>query len=243
MKQTSATLKQSARSALSGHYGLMIGAQITASLLASAILVPFSLVLNTEESTRDFIFYQLAAFIVSLVASVLAAGLSHMHLMLGRGKTPAFRDLFSCFQKRPDRFILLYLISALASFLFMLPGSVFVVVFLVTKNSLILVLGLILLLLSLLPILYWALGTGLCVCLLLDNDERGVISSIRESFRLMRGNMMRRLSLYLSFIGLFLLGLCSCSIGFFWIVPYLQQSEISFYLDLTQTNGQQDFSA
>ena len=50
---------------------------------------------------------------------------------------------------------------------------------------------------------------------------------------LMKGNRKRRFVLQLSLIGWQALGMCSAGIGFLWIQPYLTQTVVNFYLDLT----------
>ncbi len=60
-----------------------------------------------------------------------------------------------------------------------------------------------------------------------------VIQAIRRSRQLLKGgNRRRRFLLFLSFVGWFFLGALSFGIALLWILPYLRQSRICFYLDL-----------
>ena len=48
----------------------------------------------------------------------------------------------------------------------------------------------------------------------------------------MEGNKLRLLYLRLSFLGFYLLAVLSCGIGLLWLMPYMQQTMVSFYLDV-----------
>ena len=53
----------------------------------------------------------------------------------------------------------------------------------------------------------------------------------------MEGNKLRLLYLQLSFIGFYLLAVLSCGIGLLWLMPYMQQTTVSFYLDVQDVKG------
>ena len=74
--------------------------------------------------------------------------------------------------------------------------------------------------------------------LMADDTELGGIQALKESARLMKGNIWRYVKLNLSFIPL-LYYLCSRSIlHFFWIMPYMEMSMVAFYRDL---DGELDY--
>ncbi len=233
MKRTSAELKRIARYNLQGHYGIAIGTSLVAGLIVSVALIPFSLILNVYNSVSDMIIYQLASFIMSLVNTVFRAGLIRIHFKLDLKETPVFTDLFYGFTRRPDRFILAGLISALVGFLCVAPGTICVVVYLLSNSVMMLLIGILLFLAGLIVVILWELTAGLTIFLLTDHDDLGVIEALKESFRLMSGNKGRKLYIDLSFLGWSVLAVCSCYIGMFWLIPYMNQTAVTFYRDVT----------
>ncbi|MGN1180443.1 MAG: DUF975 family protein, partial [Suilimivivens sp.] len=68
--------------------------------------------------------------------------------------------------------------------------------------------------------------------LMLDFPGYSAKDVLVKSNVIMKGNKGRLFYIDLSFIPLFLLGLCTCCIGFLWILPYYQSTRANFYLDL-----------
>ena len=96
-----------------------------------------------------------------------------------------------------------------------------------------LLMGLLLFLAGFVVVILWELAAGLTILLLKEHDDLGVIDAYRESFRLMSGNKGRRFYIELSFLGWALLAVCSCYIGMLWLIPYMNQTTVEFYRDLT----------
>ena len=74
---------------------------------------------------------------------------------------------------------------------------------------------------------------GLVYPLYIDNPQMTVAEGFRRSRQLMKGNKMRRFWLDVSFAGWNILGVLSAGIGILWISPYIRQTSVNFYLDLT----------
>ena len=68
--------------------------------------------------------------------------------------------------------------------------------------------------------------------LMADDTELGGIQALKESARLMKGNIWRYVKLNLSFIPLLLLSVFTFYIALFWIMPYMEMSMVAFYRDL-----------
>ena len=69
--------------------------------------------------------------------------------------------------------------------------------------------------------------------LMADDTELGGIQALKESARLMKGNLWRYVKLNLSFIPLILLSVFTFYIALFWIMPYMEMSMAAFYRDLS----------
>lgn len=67
---------------------------------------------------------------------------------------------------------------------------------------------------------------------ILQDGNISTVAAMRKSARLMEGNKWRLFCLRISFIGWYLLGVCSLGIGFLWIIPYQKVAEAAFYESL-----------
>lgn len=233
MKRTSAELKQIAREHLRGHYGLPMGAMVVCGLIVGIVMAPFSVILDIENSVSDMIVYQIANLFISLVSVILSAGLIRIHLRLARNDTPVFSDLFYCFTRRPDRFLLTAILSLLIGAVCMAPGTICLALSVLASSDVLLLLGILLLLGGTVLLVIVALQISLVITLLTDHDSMGVIEGFRTSFRLMSGNKGRLFYINLSFIGWSLLTVLSCGIGSLWLNPYISQTSVEFYRDVT----------
>lgn len=65
-----------------------------------------------------------------------------------------------------------------------------------------------------------------------DNPELSAVEALDKSKEMMDGEKMRLFTLWLSFLGWFILGLISIGIGFIWITPYYNAAVTAFYEDL-----------
>lgn len=63
-------------------------------------------------------------------------------------------------------------------------------------------------------------------------EDISTLEAMKLSKELMRGNKWRLFCLRFSFIGWYLLGVCSLGIGFIWIIPYQEVAEAAFYESL-----------
>ncbi len=234
MERTSAELKRLAREKLTGHWGLVIGATLLSGLITSAILIPFyCLFLFSGMGMVQFVTYMLAVLFVSIIAMLMRCGITRMMLGFARKRDPELSMMFGEFTRRPDRYILASLVIFGIELLCILPGSICWSVGMVQGAVLANVIGFVLYLVGIVVLILVSLHFALAYFLLVDNTQMGALEALRESRSLMDGNKGRLFYLYLSFIGWSLLGMCSCGLGMLWITPYISQTLISFYLDVT----------
>lgn len=69
--------------------------------------------------------------------------------------------------------------------------------------------------------------------LMAEFPELGVMDAMRESKRLMTGNKWRMFCLELSFFGWALLSALTFGIGSLWLAPYVKAAQAAFYMDVT----------
>ena len=65
-----------------------------------------------------------------------------------------------------------------------------------------------------------------------EHPEYNATTCIAESERIMYGHRMELFTLYLSFIGWFLLTIITCGIGLLWLMPYMETAQAAFYADV-----------
>ena len=87
-------------------------------------------------------------------------------------------------------------------------------------------------LLFIIPGIVKTLSYAMTNYILVDRPELSANEAINLSKDMMEGHRFDLLYLYLSFAGWFVLSLFTLGIGFLWLIPYVQTSQSSFYLDV-----------
>ena len=215
----------------------VVPSQLLVSLLPSLILLPISLLLpNTKSITQNLIFL-LAYLIVLLLSVVLSAGYVFLHLNIARRRPYGFRDLIRGFQVRPDSYIVTALLLVLISLPFLICAAAAVAVPIILRTiygtPYLLIPGILLYLVVLIVWISVLLRYALFLPLLVDDPNQKALDALKKSRRMMTGHRKQLFLLMLSFIGWYLLGLLSMAVGFLWIYPYIWQSIIVFYQELS----------
>lgn len=65
-----------------------------------------------------------------------------------------------------------------------------------------------------------------------EHPEYSITEAMGKSAEIMKGNKWRLFKLYFSFIGWHIVGTLTFGIGYFWIIPYIQAAEATFYKTL-----------
>lgn len=232
MKKSSSELKSLAKGLLSGHYGLLIGAALL--YLGGSIVI--SLILDSVfrlNSVTSTILYFICSLIIGLLSTVFAVGYIKMVMDISRGQETSLSALLYGFSNQPDRIILLSLLTGLILSACMLPGILLILAASLSGIPLLMLPGILALLVGIVfaALLYYSYS--MVFYLYLDAPEKGVIQLMRESRVMMRGNKGRYFYLQISFIGLALLSLLTCFIGYLWLLPYMEMTAVLFYRNLT----------
>lgn len=233
MMRSCKELKRIARENLSGHYNTPMGAFLAAGFITFAIELPFSMLLQNQYATTfQTVLFYVVDFLIALVGIVLNAGVSDIHLRMGRHKEYRLSNMFGPIKTRPDRYLIAGFLATVIAFVMALPLAAGVVIEVMnpTVERILLAVGLGLLSAALL--VYLELRFSFVFYLLLDHEEMTTIDAYKVSFGLMKQNVGRLLYVYLSFIGMGLLGVITLGIGMLWISPYQSQTLALFYLDV-----------
>ena len=211
---------------------------ITVSLIPSALLYPFADNASHGGASQKTIYY-LASIIITVLQLILTCGQLRLHLNIATRQPYQFSDIFFSFRAHPQKIVGAYLLLMLYMIPAVLPGGILLALALslFANSAPITGLAVIVLLAGMIIDIRIALQCSLVFFMLVDNPDAPIRSTFRRSKELMEGNKLRLLYLQLSFIGFYLLAVLSCGIGLLWLMPYMQQTMVSFYLDVQDVKG------
>lgn len=240
-KRSTKEIKLQAKKSLQGHVGTVI-----LGLLAVYGLNTLGTILSTNlfsgTSALDLVLSEIFMLVVSLIVGIISAGLGYMLLNISREKEFSLGDLGYFFKNQPDRVIVAGFVLAMIQLITAIPY--YYVSFTtdpgLTVDSQIQWLSMTLGLLAVSTLLNFliSLPFAMTYFLMADDTELGGIQALKESARLMKGNIWRYVKLNLSFIPLLLLSVFTFYIALFWIMPYMEMSMVAFYRDL---DGELDY--
>ncbi|MCD8365570.1 MAG: hypothetical protein LUC83_07135, partial [Clostridiales bacterium] len=179
MNKTNAQLRRSAKQNLLGHYGTAIAALIVTELVTLILNIPFNRM--TQQgiafgSSSRMVLGIAGTLIVSLVAVLFQAGISHIHLQFARGIDTRVSEVFFAFKNRPDRYLGYGILNILLAVACVIPGSLCCIIPILngsyTMAAIVLViLGCILLLLGCIVLIVVLLSWSMTVFILLEDNS------------------------------------------------------------------------
>ncbi|MBO5208903.1 MAG: DUF975 family protein [Lachnospiraceae bacterium] len=230
--KSSAELKALAKEHMLGKYGVTIGATLVMSLIIGFVSM-FSTIFLDTTTIIGLVLNFLISFVISVLTGLFTSGETYFFLKIACGKQVTFSDIFYGFKLFPNKAVLIQLYITSWLYIAMLPMTIFS--YLVQKNPTNAVL---MLFYSLALILYLVVAVIISVVysqafyLLHDFPNYSVKELLVMSRKIMKGSMGRYFYLTVSFIPLTLLGILSCGIVLFWIIPYMNATYAEFFLDL-----------
>lgn len=240
-KTKSKELKRQARENLNGKYKTAIAAFAAVYAINFAMEMAFSYLLaNVYATAAQRVAYYVAEVLLSIVIGVLSIGITRLHLNIALGKEAKFTDIFYGFRNNSNRYFLGYILYFVFSLIAQSPTIILINTSI--AQSLFSIEALVLCIASLLLTVLLGLFLQLYFYELLEKEEQSIWSCFASSVKLMRGNKMRLLYIYISFIGMCFLGFLSLFIGFLWIEPYYEQTLVCFYMDVTGTKTAENSS-
>lgn len=236
-------LKDKAKEALSGNYGILILGRFLFSLLIFLVIFIFGFVyfLSAAASlysgggygTAPLYILQAGLLIVQILCGFLSFGTAFLCLKSACGQPGSYTDIFYGFRaENLSKVFFLTTARVVSCFLCLLPGDYLWTAFQQSADT------------SLFTASFLAYGAGYAVYipislaldmsyfLLSDFPGRRGSEILRDSFRLIKGNRRRLFALQLSFLPLMLLSLLSLGVGSLWLDPYMHMTYTLFYLDL-----------
>ncbi|SFC20292.1 DUF975 family protein [Butyrivibrio sp. YAB3001] len=232
---SAAQLKATARERSLDKYGTLILANIM--IFVIQVFISGITTVATSGSLIILIINQLITLIVNILLGVLVSGKAYLYLNLVYSQTISASDIFFGLKQHPEKAVIIQSVFVLVDFLVSLPASL-LLFFLHQNTSLNLILGLtVALIIGLIIDLYIILTYSQAFFLLHDFPDRSARNLLATSRNLMKGNRIRLLCLYLSFIPMYLLGIVTLFIPLLWISVYRYATVTSFYQDLISKAG------
>ncbi len=230
--ESSAQLKARARSQLLGKYGTLIPALLVVEgcMLLLSTLTTFSLDTRTLSGLT---FQFVIEFLLQLFAGVFLAGQTFLYLNVACGGKISVSDVFYGFTHHPDRAILIQLLQLLLCLAYFIPFFICMGLWAAMDSPVVLMIPLSLAFcIGLTGTVVLSLQYSQSFYILLDFPEFTALQCLRFSREVMKGNKARLFYLNVSFLPMYLLGLCTCCIGFVFIIPYVNAASTCFYLEL-----------
>ena len=203
-------LKNYAKQAMSGKYGILILAFVAVQALA-LISSMISSALFPGEETIDIVLSYAFTFILTLLINVVAAGMNYMYLNIARGKVYSLNDLFYFYRHHPDRVIVAGFFIAVLNLLTMLPYTIYSNANLPGEDASVEVLitwlytGVVLMIVGMIVYQILVIPLEMTYYILADKPELKSTEAMKESLEMMHGNFGRYLMLKISFIPLMFL--------------------------------------
>ena len=219
-------IRRQARITLTGNYFFAVNLNISLTIFTMALTIVLqSTSLGASPLVLNQVLFWVLNLIVLLLNALLTVGLIRYLYSLCR-KEPVNQPglLFYAFRAQPDTFILTYLFRYAVSLVWFAPALYCYLRLPLSID------------LANMPTEVIQLMTHMAAYALLAIIPAVLISlpcmSLQTSRRLMQGQYIRILRLWLGFLPLCLLGIGSMGIGFLWIRPYFYVSMGHVYLEL-----------
>ena len=143
--------------------------------------------------------------ISTLVAAPLLLGLTIYSLNLFRNGSANYNNIFDGFNslgKALGVYFLMIILIILGMILLIIPGIIL------------------------------AFGFSMAYYVMIDKPELGIVDTLKESWKIMKGNKTKLLGLSLRFIPWAILGILCLVVGVIFVLPWMQMSYASFYEEI-----------
>lgn len=140
-----------------------------------------------------------------LISGTLSVGLCRFLINVVNNDNPKFANLFSGFNiylKTLGLYISMAVLTTIGMILLIVPGIIV------------------------------AYGLSMAPYILADDNNKGVIEALKESWAMMKDHKFEYFVLEISFILWYLLGIITFGLAYIWIVPYVSLTQANYYLEL-----------
>ena len=217
--------KEKARYLFTGYTGILAQAMLiyAAALLAAAYV--------TMAAGTTGIIAMLISLITSLFCQMLNAGRIGMVMDCGRSGQVKVSDVFTAFQRQPDKLLIVNIIVGVIRLLIFYMGETLITMFAYAPipDALYIFLLIVVVAAMIAVNLYIHICFALVYYQFFDHPKWSSVELLLNSREMMYGWKWEMFKMLFSFIGWFVLGLLSFGIGFIWIIPYIDLTISRFY--------------
>ncbi len=234
--KTSSELKSRAKGILLGKYGTVIPAFLIIESIIFFIQFLASNMVDTK-SVFGMIIYYAVAFIMQLIAAIFALGEARLYLNITCDRPYSMSDIFYGFKQSPEKAVKIQIILLLKEIVCLVPSIILYFVYLKTQFTVIVLFISITGILGSIGVCIIALTYSQIYYLILDFPNYSSKEIMEISKTLTKGYRGKLFYLWVSFIPLLLLSLFTCCIGYFWVIPYINATNVQFYLELIRVKS------
>ncbi len=216
----------------------------------------------TFETNSEILRYSLSFvlnFIASLLSCLFTVGGAKAFIQLLYGQSVHVSMVFYGFRHHPDRIMLTNIPVILITLACSIPMTVYSQMYLNYMNQYMeflnnlnnavtpdaipmmpvsLMIWALISMAASIVMLFAVLPFAMVDYLLAEMEDASPKDVLRTGFTMMKGHKMRYLGLTISFLGWIFLGIFTCGIALFWVMPYMQATIAAFYLDLKRVHEQ-----
>lgn len=257
-------LKNISKRQISGHFGFVIGASAI-QFIITFICADFVSSLTQATGSVGYVINYICSFAVQILSFIFQIGLYLIYMKVACNMPSTMSDLFYGFKKYSNTFLIIGFVFCVINAICMIPSDIVTYQFEQALNTISLpsIESLYnpenignteqLTLLYSFYSAYINLMLVTCGCsilyfvvtlpffpipyMLIDFPNYSVKELFKTSLELMKGNMLRYVTLILSFIPIMLLSFVTCGIALIWIIPYMHMASATFYLDLVSVRN------
>lgn len=231
-------LKLQARRALTGRYGM--ATSITCLYLTFRAIIALSLTGSFTNNVFLYLLLEVLTILVAFSLEIIRVGFVKSYLDLAYGAPVRVETLFFGFKRENfGRFKVAAMYFALLPSACMLPANLVTFVLPKESRTIFWVTEGILISVGFFVNLYLQIVWSQAYFVGLDLADKKGQELIKLSSYLMQGKKVKYFGLQCSFIPLEILSIFTCGIGYFWIIPYMQTTYGTFYLNLASTKSSQ----
>lgn len=203
---SSSELKLKSKDQLQGKKGNAAIVVLVYFLVAAVINLIFSRLFPGKTTVYEGIEITSPSTVASIVdcfvTIFLGLGLTSYYMKIVRGEEVSIGDLFS-----KGNLLLKAFVTSILTGLVVFGGSLLLVI----------------------PGIILAFGYTMINYVYIDNPEIGIIEVMKKSREMMKGHKWEYFCLCFSFIGWFILGIFTCGLLYFWLLPYMGVAQANFY--------------
>jgi len=229
-----AEIKDMAKCRLERKYGISILALLTVVLLENSATLFLSQIIPAG-TFAQFLIYCLCSFLLSAFLGIFQLGTCLFFLNMACGQPYKLDQLFYGFQNNASAAFTVSFVNGLLSLISTLPFRILLRLYVDTERVDYLYASLIALAIGFVIQYPISLALSQSFFLLLDFPEYTGKQALAASCKIMKKHMWRFFCLQLSFLPLMFICVLTFSIGFLWLVPYMNMTYTLFFLDIMKT--------